>query len=134
MPVALKHKKIIRKSDKKIHRFQSDRFGRVAPNWRKPKGIDNPLRRHYKGYGACPTIGYGTDRKTRYMDKHSGFTRVVIHNESELKALLMHNRRYSAVIAGTVGARKKKDLVQLAREMDVYVVNSRSKLKTEESE
>jgi large subunit ribosomal protein L32e len=80
-----------------------------------------------------PNIGYGTNKKTRFFDRN-GFVRYVVNNEAELEVLLMHNHKYQAVIAQSVGARKRIKLLERARELDIRVVNARGKLKTEEKE
>jgi len=118
------------KRTKSFKRFQSDQFKRIQTTWRKPKGIDNPLRRHYRGRGPMPNIGYGTDKRTRFYDR-SGFIRYVVNNAKELEVLLMHNHKYQAVIGQSVGARKRVKLLERARELDIKVANARGKLKTE---
>ena len=50
-----------------FNRHQSDRFKCVDSAWRKPKGIDNAVRRRFRGRAAMPKIGYGSNQKTRHM-------------------------------------------------------------------
>ena len=56
MVSAKKHVPIIKKKTTPFKRHQSDRFKCVAENWRKPKGIDNRVRRRFKGQAVMPKV------------------------------------------------------------------------------
>ena len=71
--------KIVKKRTKKFTRHQSDRYDKVKRNWRKPKGIDNRVRRKFKGMYLMPNIGYGSAKETRHM-LPTGFRKVLVHN------------------------------------------------------
>ena len=71
--------KIVKKRTRRFTRHESDRYIRVKPNWRKPKGIDNRVRRRFKGQRKMPKIGYRNARVTRHM-LPSGFRKVLVHN------------------------------------------------------
>ena len=48
-------------------------------NWRRPKGIDNRVRRRFKGQYLMPNIGYGTAKKQRHV-MPDGFKKFLVHN------------------------------------------------------
>ncbi|ELK30526.1 60S ribosomal protein L32 [Myotis davidii] len=53
--------KIVKKRTKKFIRHQSDGYVKIKRNWRKPRGIDNRVRRRFKGQILMPNIGYGSN-------------------------------------------------------------------------
>merc|ERR1711915_250239 len=89
--VPLKKPRILKKRVKKFKRHQSDRYVKIKNNWRKPKGIDNRVRRRFSGQNLMPSIGYGSDRRTKHM-LPTGFKKVLVHNVRDLEVLMMQNR------------------------------------------
>lgn len=126
--------KIVKKRTKKFIRHQADRYGKIdGSSWRKPKGIDNRVRRRFKGQYLMPGIGYGSNSNTRHM-MPDGFLKFVVHNKAELELLLMHNKRYAAEIAHNVSAKKRKVIVERAQQLNIKVTNWQSKLRSEEDQ
>ncbi|CAH0769627.1 unnamed protein product [Bemisia tabaci] len=125
--------KIIKKKMRKFIRHQSDRYAKLKPNWRKPKGIDNRVRRRFKGQLRMPSIGYGSDKRTKHMLPNH-FRKVVIHNVRDLTMLLMQNRKYCAEVAHNVSAKKRKQIVERAHQLSVKVLNKNARLRSEENE
>merc|ERR1711909_80269 len=108
-------------------------MGRVKQNWRKPKGIDNRVRRRFKGQYLMPNIGYGTAKKTRHI-LPDGFKKFLVHNIKELEVLLMQNRTFAAEIAHNVSSRKRKTIVERAQQPSIKVTNPNARLRSEENE
>ena len=124
----LVQKKIVKKRTKKFTRHQCELFKCIGTSWRKPIGIDSPVRRKYKGQKAMPMAGYGSARVTKYIHP-SGFRHFPINNVEDLYMLVMQNRKYAGVISHTVGAKSRKAIVRRARELDVRLVNGAAKLR-----
>merc|ERR1711877_45451 len=103
--------KIVKKRTKKFTRHQSDRYNKLSRNWRKPKGIDNRVRRRFKGMYVMPNIGFGSAKNTRHM-LPTGFRKVLVHNVKELEVLMMQNKKFCAKIAHGVSAKNRKVLVE----------------------
>merc|ERR1712198_95808 len=126
-------KKLVKKRVKKFIRHQSDRYVKVKQNWRKPKGIDNRVRRRFKGQFLMPSIGYGSCHKTKFVGP-DGFKRFLVNNVRDLEVLMMQNRTYSAEIAHTVSSRKRKEIVERAQQLAIEVTNPNARLRSEENE
>eukprot|EP00178_Gracilaria_changii_P016852 TRINITY_DN48303_c0_g1_i1.p1 TRINITY_DN48303_c0_g1~~TRINITY_DN48303_c0_g1_i1.p1 ORF type:complete len:132 (+),score=27.68 TRINITY_DN48303_c0_g1_i1:95-490(+) len=115
---AVRHPRIVKKKTSKFKRHQSDRYVKVKKSWRKPKGIDNRVRRRFKGQLRMPKIGYGSNKATKHM-LPNGFRKVLVHNVKELEVLMMLNRRYCAEIAHTVASKKRKEMVERAKQLAI---------------
>ncbi|KRZ31245.1 Bifunctional arginine demethylase and lysyl-hydroxylase JMJD6, partial [Trichinella pseudospiralis] len=122
--------KIVKKRTKKFTRHQCDRYRKLKPNWRKPKGIDNRVRRKFKGQRRMPNIGYGSRRVTKHM-LPNGFRKVLIHNARELDMLLMQNRFYCAEIAHSVSAKKRKDILNMEKKLHKRINEIRAKVRSD---
>ncbi|KAL5007586.1 hypothetical protein ScPMuIL_016392 [Solemya velum] len=125
--------KCIKKRTKKFIRHQSDRYDRLKQNWRKPKGIDNRVRRRFKGQYKMPNIGYGSAKGTRHL-MPDGFRKFLVHNVKELEVLLMQNRTFAAEIAHNISSKKRKDIVERAQQLSIKVTNPNARLRSEEDE
>jgi len=131
-PTPIMKKTIVKKRTKYFTRHQADKFKRLTVrSWRKPKGIDGRVRRRFKGALPMPSIGYGSDKKTRnYLP--NGFKNVLIHNVKELDMLMMHNRTYAATIGKSVSSRKRKEITERAEQLAIRVTNANARLRAEE--
>jgi len=127
----LKKLKIVKKRRTHFKRHQSDRFCSVKESWRRPKGIDNRVRRKYKGTAPMPNIGYGSNNKTKHV-LSSGFLKFIVNNVKDLELLLMHNRKFAGEIAHGVSTLKRKAIVERARQLNVNLTNGKARLRSQE--
>eukprot|EP00826_Nyctotherus_ovalis_P000438 TRINITY_DN0_c499_g1_i1.p1 TRINITY_DN0_c499_g1~~TRINITY_DN0_c499_g1_i1.p1 ORF type:complete len:135 (+),score=46.17 TRINITY_DN0_c499_g1_i1:40-444(+) len=130
---ALNKTKVVKKRALKVFRFHSDRYNRLKTSWRKPRGIDNRVRRKCGGTIRMPGAGYGSNRKTRFM-LANGLKKFVITNVKDLELLLMHNREFMGEIAHNLSARTRKIVVERAKELNVKLSNGEARLKKAENE
>ena len=128
MVKAIVPKAIFKKRTKKFTRHCSEKWPGLPTSWRKPRGIDSPVRRRYKGHKAMPNKGYGSDRVTKYIHV-DGFKHFPINTVQDLYMLVMQNRKYAGVISHTIGAKSRKAIVRKAQELDVKLINGNSKLR-----
>ena len=127
------HKDIIKKKTKKFNRIQSDIFVRVKSSWRRCRGIDSRLRRKERGTPIHPSCGFGSDKETKYM-LPDGFKPCIVHNVADLEPLVTQNTVYAAVIAHSVGGRKRRMIEKAAQEKYIKVVNAGARRRKEEQE
>ncbi|CAD8060340.1 unnamed protein product [Paramecium sonneborni] len=129
---SLAHKKIVHKRTKRFVRFESEDYPhKLKPSWRRPRGIDNRVRRRFRGNRPMPKSGYRSDKKTRYLDQ-AGFRKLLITNEKDLELLLTNNRTFAGELAHNLSARKRATLVRRAAELNVRLTNGKGKVRAEE--
>ena len=96
---------------KQCRRKSNDKWDK----WRRPRGID--IRRK-KEDGSVVDIGYRTDKKIRNLHP-CGLAEVRVNNVAELETL----KGVAVRISGTVGKKKKQEILKKAEEMKLKVIN-----------
>ncbi|HTT15077.1 MAG TPA: 50S ribosomal protein L32e [Thermoplasmata archaeon] len=113
-------------------------FGRQAANryyrigrdgaWRRPRGLQSKQRRHYGYRTQIVSIGYRSPARVRGLVP-SGFRPVIVRTEGELDGL--DAKTQAAVIARTVGTRRRLALEEAARKLGIRVLNPIVKTESE---
>jgi large subunit ribosomal protein L32e len=101
-------------------RQESWRYVRIHPEWRKPKGVDNKVRRQDKGWPALVKVGFRGPPESRGLHP-SGHIEVLAYNPGDLEGLVPG--RNVARIGATVGARKRQIILNRANELGIRIVN-----------
>jgi len=99
---------------------ESTSIGRVKERWRLPRGRHSAARQRYRGRPAQPHPGYGSPKAVRGLSRE-GLLPVLVHNEHELKALSPSTD--GAVIASTVGSRKRLLILAAAQQNKIHVLH-----------
>jgi len=103
-----------------FQRPESWRYTRLKENWRKPKGLDNKVRKMVKGWPRLVKVGYRGPVAARGLHP-SGFRDVLVDN---LKGLDGLNPETDAVrLASGLGARKRQEIINRADELGLKVLN-----------
>lgn len=103
-------------------RQESWRYVRVKESWRRPRGIDSKMRLKKKGKPPLVSIGYRNPKLVRGLHP-TGFKEVLVHNVKDLEKV--NPDREAVRIAGTVGRRKRIEIIQKADELGIVVLNRR---------
>jgi len=103
-------------------RPESWRYDKFSPSWRRPRGLDNKVRRKIKGWPPAPSAGYRGPKVTRGLHP-SGYEEVIVHNVAEISKVNVETQ--VARIAHTVGKKKRVLIIAEARKLGVTVLNAK---------
>jgi large subunit ribosomal protein L32e len=100
-------------------RYRYYRIGRDGV-WRRPRGLQSKQRRHYGYRPKVVRIGYRSPARVRGLVP-SGFRPILVHTSADLEGL--DGKTQAAVIARTVGTRRRIVLEEEARKLGIRVLN-----------
>ncbi len=101
-------------------RPESWRYDRLHPEWRKPKGLDNKVRKSIKGWPKRVKVGYRGPAPVRGYHS-SGQREVIVYNAKDLTKVVPGKEVVR--MGATVGARKRVEIMKRASELGLRVLN-----------
>ena len=92
---------------------------RFSGRWKRPKGLQSKIRERRKGNPRYIEPGYGSPAAVRGVSAEGLFP-VVVHNVGDLAKV---KGDHGVVISATVGLRKKAEIVKVAVEKKLRLLN-----------
>ncbi len=99
---------------------ESTSYPRMKSKWKKTRGNSSGVRQKWRGRRATVNPGYGSPQEVKGLHS-SGLEKVMVNNAAELLAL--NHTAQGAVIASSVGNKKRAELLKLAQEKKLRVLN-----------
>ena len=106
-------------------RHDAHKKKRVGTGWRRPKGRQNKMRLHRKGYAKIRSTGYSSPVAVRGLSKQ-GLTQNVVANLKDFQSL--DAKKDGVIISGTVGGKKKLVLIDFAEKNNFTILNLDAKV------
>jgi large subunit ribosomal protein L32e len=115
-------KRQLRRTRPVFTRHRPDRKASLADNWRKPRGLHNKLKDRKRGCGPWIADGYRTPEAVRGFHI-SGLAIAHVANRKELDAV---DATTHGVVIARVGAKRQLELLAVAKEKGVRVLNHKA--------
>jgi large subunit ribosomal protein L32e len=112
-------------------RAESWKYDRFSLSWRRPRGLDNKIRRKIKGWPAGVSVGYKGPKIARGLHP-SGYREVLVCNVKDLSTIDPNTQ--AGRIAHTIGKRKRTLIIAEAKKLNIKILNFKVSPEAEKKE
>ena len=127
----LKARARARNKKPKFVRAESWKYDRFSLSWRRPRGLDNKIRRKIKGWPAGVSVGYKGPKIARGLHP-SGYREVLVCNVKDLSTIDPNTQ--AGRIAHTIGKRKRTLIIAEAKKLNIKILNFKASPETEKKQ
>lgn len=115
----LQVRKQLKKKKPTFIRQDSHKKVEVKKKWRSPRGLHNKMRLGFKGYRRSVSTGWRSPKLVRHLHK-SGLKVVSVSSPNDLN---IDAAKQGIIISAAVGLRKKVDIIKIAVEKNIKILN-----------
>jgi large subunit ribosomal protein L32e len=119
---ALELRRAKRAKQRRFLRQDAHKRPKLKKAWRKPRGYQSKMRMRRRGYARARSQGFGAPRIIEGLTR-SGQRPVVVATIAALDALDV--KRDCAILAGSLGGRRREQLLLRAKERKIAILNAR---------
>ncbi len=120
----LKERRTLSANRPSFHRYLSIQYSRLDSAWRRPKGLQNKLRRALKDKGTLVRVGFSSPKQVSGLNQ-KGYTEAKICCEKDLvQTLNLCPRTYMVVLSSKLGLKKSIKYENRLFEKGFFVKNA----------
>ena len=119
---SLKARRKTKAKKPKFLRQEGKHMATLKKAWRKPKGRHSKLRMKESARGKMPSPGYGSPKSVRGLNRQ-GLAEIKVSRPADLEGV--QKKGNIIVVSGTVGRKKKIEILKRAEEKGLKVANPR---------
>jgi large subunit ribosomal protein L32e len=122
----LQKRRLLKSKKPKFATQDAHKKTKLQWRWRRPRGSDSRMRVSASGYRRPVEKGWGSPAEVKGLDR-SGLMPVVVSNTKDLATI--DPKKNIIVIAGTVGQKKRMEIVTVAQEKKMPIANCKDPAK-----